>query len=116
LHRGNTASTSGRFRAPRMDGKLSYRQAGKANAGTLMRGKLTGQSSVGKNFSTIPSKFETTLFLATRSVTALAAAHTASLTSRTIFLALGRTRTMLRGLWTIEYTRKRDWALASSQR
>jgi len=62
LHRGNTASTSGRFRAPRMDGKLSYRQAGKANAGTLMRGKLTGQSSVGKNFSTIPSKFETTLF------------------------------------------------------
>ncbi len=42
--------------------KLSYRQAGKANSGTLMRGKLSGQASSGKNFSTIPSKFETTLF------------------------------------------------------
>mmetsp|Transcript_4497 Transcript_4497/g.11876 ORF Transcript_4497/g.11876 Transcript_4497/m.11876 type:complete len:376 (-) Transcript_4497:281-1408(-) len=42
--------------------KLSYRQAGKSNAGTLMRGKLSGQGGSGKNFSTIPSKFETTLF------------------------------------------------------
>ena len=42
---------------------LSYRQTGKAPAkGTLMRGKLTGQAQSGKNFSTIPSKFETTLF------------------------------------------------------
>ena len=42
---------------------LSYRQTGKAPAkGTLMRGKLTGQATNGKNFSTIPSKFETTLF------------------------------------------------------
>uniref|UniRef100_A0A7S2IH04 Uncharacterized protein n=1 Tax=Haptolina brevifila TaxID=156173 RepID=A0A7S2IH04_9EUKA len=45
-----------------MADKLSYRQAGKATAGVLMRGKLTGQGSAGKNFSTIPSKFETTLF------------------------------------------------------
>jgi len=42
--------------------KLSYRQAGKSNAGTLMRGNLSGQGRGGKNFSTIPSKFETTLF------------------------------------------------------
>ena len=41
---------------------LSYRQAGKSTTGTLMRGKLTGQQNSGKNFSTIPSKFETTLF------------------------------------------------------
>jgi len=42
---------------------LSYRQTGKATKGTLMRGKLTGQGqSGGRNFSTIPSKFETTLF------------------------------------------------------
>lgn len=41
----------------------SYRQTGKAPfKGTLMRGKLTGQAQSGKNFSTIPSKFETTLF------------------------------------------------------
>lgn len=42
--------------------KLSYRQAGKANSGTLVRGHIAGQMGSGKNFSTIPSKFETTLF------------------------------------------------------
>lgn len=41
---------------------LSYRQTGKATKGNLMRGKLSGQSVSGKHFSTIPSKFETTLF------------------------------------------------------
>ena len=41
---------------------LSYRQTGKAaGKGTLMRGKLTGQATNGKNFSTIPSKFEISL-------------------------------------------------------
>jgi len=45
-----------------MGAALSYRQTGKATRGTLMRGKLTGQAQSRPQFSTIPSKFETTLF------------------------------------------------------
>lgn len=41
---------------------VSYRQVGKLSKGTIHRGPCTGQLQSGKNFSSIPSKFETTLF------------------------------------------------------
>jgi len=41
---------------------VSYRQVGKHADGALRKGHIAGQKSGGKNFSSIPSKFETTLF------------------------------------------------------
>uniref|UniRef100_A0A7S4EU81 Uncharacterized protein n=1 Tax=Chrysotila carterae TaxID=13221 RepID=A0A7S4EU81_CHRCT len=41
---------------------VSFRQVGKQVAGNVMRGALTGQRNGQRNFSSIPSKFETTLF------------------------------------------------------
>jgi len=42
--------------------EVSYRQVGKHADGALRKGYIAGQKSGGKNFSSIPSKFETTLF------------------------------------------------------
>jgi len=48
---------------PAGDGEaVSFRQAGKATAGTVIKGQLVGQRTGARNFSSIPSKFETTLF------------------------------------------------------
>jgi len=41
---------------------VSYRQVGKHADGALRKGHISGQKAGGKNFSSIPSKFETTLF------------------------------------------------------
>jgi len=42
--------------------EVSYRQVGKHADGALRRGFTSGQKTGAKNFSSIPSKFETTLF------------------------------------------------------